>query len=163
MINRATGEVGFRSGLHIAPHCLVTELVVRPAAGLKVETQTLSSSGWKRHVLGLHDSEFGTFEVEALSFGKDRIQVVLLAHQHAFYEAKTPEDGERRAFHDGVIHADLAGQCEFSWGRVLHHLESKPNKVWLVVAFSHEAGVPLPAPNFVSGLHAYEKMPDENS
>ena len=28
-------------------------------------------------MLGLHDSEFGTFEVEALSFGKDRIQVVL--------------------------------------------------------------------------------------
>jgi hypothetical protein len=157
MINRATGEVSFRSGLHIAPHCLVEGLVVHAGTGPKVRTQPLSLKGWNRHVLGTHDSEHGTFEVEALSSAGDRIQIVLLAHQHDFYEPNTPEDADRRAFHDGVIHSDLAGQREFSWGEVLHRLEVRPNKDWLVIAYSHEARIPLPERDILLGLQAHEK------
>jgi len=138
----------------------------RPAAR-RVFEQTASlgilrpAQGWKRHVLGAHDSEHGTFEVEALSSGGDRVQVVLLAHQHAFYEPNTPEDAERRAFHDGVIHSDLAGQREFSWGEVRHRLEPKPNKDWLVVAYSHEARMPLPDRDDILRLLAHEIAPDD--
>ena len=157
MINRVTGEVGFRSGLHIAPHCLAEELVVHAGTGPRVKTQALSLTGWKRHVLGSHDSEHGPFEVEALSAGGDRIQIVMLAHQHPFYEPNTPEDADRKAFHDGVIHSDLAGQREFSWGEVLHRFERKPNKVWLVIAYRHEAMIPLADREVILRLHTHEK------
>jgi hypothetical protein len=160
MINRATGEVSFRSGLHIAPHCLVEELVVLAGAGPKVRTQPLLLEGWKRHVLGFHDSEHGTFEVEALSSGGNRIQIVLLSHQHVFYEPNTPEDADRRAFHDEVIHSDLAGQREFAWGEVLHRLERAPNKDWLVVVYSHEAKIPLPDRDVILRLYAHERIPE---
>jgi len=90
------------------------------------------------------------------------LPIVLLAHQHAFYEPNTPEDAERRAFHDGVIHSDLAEQREFSWGEVRHRLEPKPNKDWLVVAYSHEARMPLPNRDDILRLLAHEKAPDDN-
>jgi hypothetical protein len=134
MINRATGEVDFRSGLHIVPHGSIQSMSAAAEVPPKIKTQNLSLKGWKRHVLGSHVSEHGTFEVEALSADADQIQVVLLAHQHTFYEPNTPEDAERRAFHEGVISSDLAGQREFSWGEVLCRLESAPDKNWLVIA-----------------------------
>jgi hypothetical protein len=54
MINRATGEVGFKSGLHILPHCPVEKLAANAEAALKIRTQNLSLKGWKRHVFGFH-------------------------------------------------------------------------------------------------------------
>lgn len=163
MINRTTGEVGFRSGLHIVPHCRVGVLVPIAQGRFKPRTQKLSLAGWKRHVFGLHASEHGTFEVEALSSGEDRIQIVLVAHQHPFYEPDTPEDADRRAFHEGVISSDLAGQREFTWGEVLHRLESKPNKNWLVIAYSREAKVPLPGRGTILTLRAHEWIPDDSN
>src|ERR1700722_8403729 len=143
MINRATGEVAFRSGLCIVPHGSIQLLVARMELPASMATVNLSLKGWKRHLLGLHNSEHGTFEVEVLSSDADRVQVVLLAHQHPFYESATPDDSERYAFHEGVISTDLAGQREFSWGEVHHRLESAPNKDWLVIAYSREAKIPL--------------------
>ena len=58
--------------------------------------------------------------------------------------------------------ADLAGQGEFSWGEVLHRLESTPNKDWLVIAYSHEARIPLPDRDVVLRLQAHEKIPDDD-
>ena len=144
MINRVTGEIDFRSGLHILPHCSVQSLAVSSEIPLKTRTQKLSLKGWKRHVLGSHSSEHGTFEVEALSADDDCVHVVLLSHQHPFYEPGTPEDAERRAFHDGVISSDLGGQREFTWGEVLCRLEMPACKDWLVVAYNRESRVPLP-------------------
>jgi len=97
-------------------------------------TQTLSLKGWKRHILGSHPSEHGAFEVEALSAEQDRVQVVLLAHQHPFYEPGTPEDADRRTFHEGAISSELARQKEFPWGEVVCRLEVACNKDWLVIA-----------------------------
>jgi hypothetical protein len=116
-----------------------------------------------RHVLGFHLSEHGTFEVEALSESEDRVRVVLLSHRHTFYEPTTPDDAERKIFHEGVIHSDLAGQREFSWGEILCRLESASNKDWLVIAYSREAKVPLQSKEVLSHLYAHENMPDDKS
>jgi hypothetical protein len=167
MINRVTGEVGFKSGLHIVPHCVphcpVEKLTANAGAALKIRTQNLSLRGWKRHVFGFHASEHGTFEVEALSSDGDRIQIVLLAHRHPFYEPNTPEDADRRAFHDGLISSDLAGQREFDWGEVLHRLEPAPNKDWLVVAYSRGAKVPLPDRELILTMRSYENISEDNT
>jgi hypothetical protein len=163
MINRATGQIDFRGGLHITPHCRIQSLIADAEVPPKIKTQKLSLQSWKRHILGFHVSEHGTFEVEALSSDEDRIQVVLLAHKHAFYEPGTPEDAERRAFHEGVVSSDLAGQKEFSWGEVLYRLESASNKDWLVIAYSNEAKVPLRVKEVVLRLCAHENIPEEKT
>jgi hypothetical protein len=108
MINHITGEIDFRSRLHILPHCSI-QFLSATEPSLKVNTQKLSLPGWKRHVLGFHASEHGSFEVEALSAEDDCIHVVLLSHRHPFYEPGTPEDADRRAFHEGVVGSDLGG------------------------------------------------------
>jgi hypothetical protein len=161
MISRVTGEVDFRSGLRIIPHCSIQSLSAGSESSLKVETRKLSLKGWKRHVLGLHGSEHGTFEVEALSTD-DSVYVVLLSHQHPFYEKGTAEDAERRAFHEGVVSSDLGGQKEFAWGEVIHRLENIFNQDWLVVAYSRESKVPLPEREVLLRLFAHENMPDDN-
>lgn len=161
MINRVTGEIEFRSGLHILPHCHVHSLTDSKNP-LPLRTQKLSLQKWKRHVLGSHDSEHGTFEVEALSADDDCIHVVLLSHQHSFYESGTSEDRERRAFHEGVVNSDLGGQREFSWGEVICRLEMPANKDWLVVAYNREARMPFPQKETLLRLFAQEKNLEEN-
>ena len=154
MINRVTGEISFKSGLHILPHRAIESAH---------KTQPLSLKSWKRHILGFHSSEHGTFEVEALSTEQERIQVVLLAHKHPFYEPGTAEDVERRAFHEGVISKDLTGQREFSWGEVLCRLEARCNKDWLVVAYDRNANVPLQDREILLRLFAREKLPNDST
>jgi hypothetical protein len=163
MINRTTGEVCFMSGLHIVPHCRVDALATMAGGKFEPRTQKLSLDGWRRHVFGLHASEHGIFEVEALSSVEDRIEIVLVAHQQLFYEPHTQEDADRRAFHEGVVSSDLAGQREFAWGEVLHRLESAANKDWLVIAYSYEAKVPLPGRENILTLWAHEGLPDDDT
>lgn len=163
MINRATGEIDFRDGLRILPHCTVRSLGAAPQKPLKVRTQKLSLRDWKRHVLGSHPSEHGNFEVEALSADDDCIHVVLLSHQHPFYEAGTPEDAERRAFHEGVVNSDLGGQREFTWGEVICRLETPAIKDWLVVAYNRHPRVPLPEKAALLRLFGHEKLPDNDT
>lgn len=162
MINRVTGEINFRSGLRILPHCSIQSLSADSGHLVKVETRKLSLKGWERHVLGFHTSEHGTFEVEALSADGGHIHVVLLSHRHQFYEPRTPEDAERRAFHEGVLSSDLAGQKEFSWGEVMCRLESTPSKDWLVVAYNRDSRVPLPEKEVLLRLWTHEDIPGEN-
>jgi hypothetical protein len=154
MISRVTGEVSFQSGFHISPHRVIETFH---------KSQALPLEGWKRHILGSHPSEHGTFEVEAISKDEDRIQVVLLAHQHSFYERGTPLDAERRAFHEGVISLDLAGQREFSWGEVVCRLEAGSNTDWLVIAYNRDADAPLGEREVLLRLFAHEKIPDEST
>jgi hypothetical protein len=154
MISRITGEVSFQSGFHISPH---------RAIETSHKSQALPLKGWKRHILGSHPSEHGNFEVEAISKDEDRIQLVLLAHQHSFYRPGTPLDAERRAFHEGVISLDLAGQREFSWGEVVCRLEAGSNKDWLVIAYNRDADVPLGEREVLLRLLAHEKIPDEST
>jgi hypothetical protein len=154
MINRATGEVSFQDDFHIVPHRAIQS---------SHPTQALSLKGWKRHILGFHLSEHGRFEVEALSAEQDRIWVVLLAHQHPFYESGTPADADRRAFHEGVISSDLAGQREFSWGEVICRLEAVCNKDWLVIGYNRNADIPLREREVLLHLFAHKNLPDEGN
>jgi hypothetical protein len=160
MINRVTGEIDFSDGLRILPHCTVNSLSTAPERPLKGQIQKLSLGDWKRHVLGSHSSEHGDFEVEALSADGDCVHVVLLSHQHRFYEAGTSEDAERRAFHEGVVASDLGGQREFAWGEVICRLEMPANKDWLVVAYNRQPRVPLPEKTVLLRLCAHERLPD---
>ena len=88
---------------------------------------------------------------------------MLLSHRHAYYEPSTPDDADRRTFHEGVISSDLAGQREFTWGEVLCRLESASNKDWLVIAYSREAKVRLQTKEVLSHLCAHENMPEDNT
>jgi hypothetical protein len=163
MINRVTGEIDFRDGLRVVPHGTIQSLSSGFGPSLKIETHRLSYKGWKRHVLGFHESEYGNFEVEALSAEDDCIHVVLLSHWHTFYEAGTPEDAERRAFHEGVVSTDLGGQREFAWGEVLCRLEQPASKDWIVAAYSGEARIPLPEQGVPLRLYSHERWPDDNA
>jgi hypothetical protein len=154
MINRVSGEVSFHDGLYIKPHLPIQS---------PHRTRKLSLKKWTRHILGSHSSEYGTFEVEALSCEDDCIQVVLLAHQHAFYQIGTPGDAERRAFHEGIISSELGGQKEFSWGQVVCRLDTAPNKDWLVIAYNRQADVPRREKDILLTLFALERIPDKEA
>ena len=119
--------------------------------------------GWKRHILGFHTSDHGTFEVEALTAEEDRVYLVLLSHSHNFYEKDTPGDAERRAFHEGVISSDFAGQTEFTWGDVHCRFESMFNQDWLVIAYSGGAQIPSIEKDVLLSLFAHEKMPEDET
>jgi hypothetical protein len=151
MINRVTGEVSFQSGLNIVP---------QEAIALPHKTRALSLKGWKRHLLGIQPSEHGAFEVEALSKKENRILLVMLCHQHPFYERDTPDDADRRAFHEGVIMRDLSGQREFSWGEVICRFESALHSDWIVIAYNRDADIPLSDREVLLHLFAHEKTPD---
>jgi hypothetical protein len=151
MISRSSGEATF-ADLRILPQAVLVPTEAQ-------RTHALPIPGWSQHVLGIHESDRGAFEVEAVSDEQRRIQVVLLAHHHAFYQADTPEDGERRAFHEGVISADLAGQREFSWGQVFCRLDNKSKKDWLVLAYTLGPKVPLQTSAVLRHLHAHELEP----
>lgn len=163
MINRVTGEIDFADGLRILPHCLVDSLSTCSEKPLKVRTKALSLKGWKRNVLGTHRSAHGIFDVEALSSDDGCIHVVLLSHQHPFYEPSTPEDAERRAFHEGVISSDLSGQREFTWGEVICRLVVPANQDWMVVAYNRQPRVPLPEKTVLLRLYAHENLPDDKA
>ena len=163
MINRATGEVDIQTGLHIRPHASVQSLFTDPAGLSKIKTRKLSLQGWTRHTLGCHTSEHGTFEVEALSAEEQRVYVVLLSHNHPFYEPRTPDDAERRTFHEGVIATDLAGQKEFTWGQAFCRFEPSLNQDWLVIAYSREARKPLPERDILRHLYAHENLPEDDT
>jgi hypothetical protein len=160
MIIASTGEVCFGKGLCLVPHTPVQSIL---AAGMytmnkkwSVETRELPIEGWKQHLLGVHKSDFGDFEVEAVTGPERRIEGVFLSHHHAFYNPGTPDDAERRVFHEGVIASDLRGQREFSWGHVFCRVDAKANKDWLVLVFNPFSDVPLHAREVYRQLFAYE-------
>ena len=152
MISRITGEVKLQS-LLLTPHAIL------PPTDEK-KSRALPIPGWTGHQLGVHESELGAFDVEVLTDGEGRVQVVLLAHAHPFYERNTPQDTERRAFHEGLINSELTGQREFSWGEVLCRLDERANKDWLVVAYNQGPGVPAIFPQALNYLHARQPFPE---
>jgi hypothetical protein len=150
MINRVTGEVSFLNGFHIVPYHAVQS---------SHRTRALPFKEWQWHFFGTHPSAHGKFEVEALSRDQGLIQIVFLAHQHPFYDPKTPEDADRRAAHERIISSELAGQKEFSWGEVLCRLQLASNKDWLVVAYNRGADIPLREKGDLLLLFAHENFP----
>jgi len=146
MISRIAGEVKFED-LLIVPH------EVLPSTRAQ-KSHSLPIPGWSAHQLGVHRSDLGAFELEVLSDAAERIQLVLLAHAHPFYERSTQDDAERRAFHEGIVNSELAGQREFSWGEVLCRLDKHANKDWLVLAYNQGPHVPIVFPDVLRHLRA---------
>ncbi len=116
--------------------------------------------GWDQHNLGFHDSEFGKFEVEVASGPEGRIHIVFLAHSHAFYQPATPDDNERRTFHEGVINKDLRGQREFAWGEALCRLDREANLDWLLVAYTQGPHVPMRVKSVLKQISVKAETPD---
>jgi hypothetical protein len=151
MISRSTGEVNFQD-LRILPQAVLQSSAIQ-------KSHALPLPGWIQQFLGVHDSEHGSFEVEAVSDAQQRVQMLLLAHSHPFYQPDTPDDAERHAFHEGIIDSDLSGQREFSWGAVLCRLDTKANKDRLVVAYTIGPHVPMTRDGILLHLKAREPGP----
>ncbi len=94
------------------------------------------------------------------SIGQTRsVEAGYLSHRHPFYQLDTPEDAERRAYHEGVIAFDLRGQLEFPWGHVFCRLQLGPKCDWLVVVYNPFDNVPLHARAAEMFLTAHEPVP----
>jgi len=158
MIIPSTGEVSFPDGLRITAHSTMAPLLDAVPSGM-VSTRSLPVPGWNRHILGEHTASYGAFTVEVVTGSEHRVEGVFLSHSHLFYLASTPEDSERRAFHEGIIASDLRGQREFSWGHVFCRLETQHNRDWLVVIYSPFCSVPLHQREVYRVLIAHEPTP----
>ncbi|HWB58024.1 MAG TPA: hypothetical protein VG733_00965 [Chthoniobacteraceae bacterium] len=161
MITAATGEVGFEKGVRILPHhhfpMLLCEVVRKEHH--RVSGRKLPIAGWYQHELGIHKSNHGDFQVEVVTGSENRVEGVFLSHEHAFYECRTPDDAERRVFHEHVIATELRGQREFSWGHVFCRVDIKANRDWLVIIYNPFSNVPLHAREAYRQLFAREKPP----
>jgi hypothetical protein len=161
MIAPDTGEVGFHDGLRIRADDPLSALVETLGEAEPLPTLPLPIPGWHQHRLGLHAGDRGTFEVELVSGPAGRVHLVFLAHSHPFYLPATPEDSERRAYHEGVIAADLRGQHEFSWGEVFQRLEIDGRKDWLIVSYAQGPRVPGPSLHQIPQLREHEPEPQQ--
>ncbi len=141
MIIPATGEVTFSDGLRITAHSHVTTLFCPALTHLPF--RPLPAKGWNQHELGLHPSEFGTFSVEVATNEEFRIHAAFISHEHEFYRKETPEDAERRAFHESIIATDLRGQREFSWGEAFCRVDRASNRDWIAIIYQSFANIPL--------------------
>src|SRR5215218_2862323 len=101
MISPVTGEVVFSDGLHLGPHESLSHS--GDIRGEACSYSPLPIPGLTHHVIGVHASDHGSFEIEVVSDPESRIQMVFLAHSHPFYLPGTPNDSERRAFHEGIL------------------------------------------------------------
>jgi len=155
MISPVSGEVAFFDGLRFGPHEALSESHVRDARSHTM----LPIPGWTQHLLGIHPSDHGSFEVEAVSDRDSRIQAVLVAHSHSFYQPDTPSDSERRTFHESIIGSDLLGQREFSWGEAFCRLDTTHNKDWLVIVYTVGPQVPLHRAELLRHLREHEPVP----
>ena len=154
MIFRITGELAFRDGLQIQGHA-------RLQAEFSHDSEDFMVPGWRSYDLGAHESDHGRFEVKATTDVECRVQLVFLAHSHPFYQTDTPNDLERRAFHENVICQDLGGQREFSWGKVYCRRDPALNKDSLIVAYAPGPQVPTPNDPSLRFLEAHETEPRE--
>lgn len=152
MISFSSGEITFEK-LRIAPQMLLNAPSMKKIHALPVQ-------GWCHHNLGVQNSDRGTFDVEAVSDTRDRIQLVLLSHSHPFYQPDTVDDAERRVYHEEVISRDLGGQREFSWGHVFCRVHAQANRDWLVLAYTLGPHIPKPAAEILSYLYARQPGDD---
>lgn len=161
MIAPDTGEVSFHDGLRIRADDPLAALLDTLGESPPLPSIPLPIPGWHQHWLGPHASDRGTFEVEAVSGPAGRVHLVFLAHSHPFYRPGTPQDSERRAYHEGVIAADLRGQREFAWGEVFPRLERDDTKDWLIVSYTQGPKVPQPTLHELLQLREHEPEPNK--
>jgi hypothetical protein len=136
MIDPRTGALYFTDGFSIGPETLAMALDVYQKVSFTIP-------GWRRYLLGSHPSEHGEFEVEGIVTSSARLLVVMLRHDHEFYDISSDGDAERQTFHQGVVTKDLAGQYEYNWGVVLLHTAQKENKNSIIIVYTPESAMPL--------------------
>jgi hypothetical protein len=162
MISPVDGEVSFDDGLSIRAHASLPALLLANTGHFwsSFHRRKLSVPGWSQCELGVHSSSHGPFQVEASVSDVSRVEAVFLSHCHAFYEAETPLDGERRVYHEGIVAIDLHGQREFSWGHVFCRHDKKENRDWLVIVYNPFANVPMRERVVEKLLRAHEEIPE---
>ena len=154
MISAINGEVSFADGLCVGAHSQLATI-----SSFVVSSYELSVPGWTRHLLGVHGSDRGDFEVHAIVGEERRVEALYLSHCHSFYQPGTPDDAERRIYHENVIAADLCGQREFGWGQIFCRVETLTNRDWLWVVYNPFANVPLYARSVEMFLAVHESIP----
>ena|SRR6202453_2239159 len=159
MIIASTGEVYFGKALSVMPHQPFSSIMVDAKRKGDFSKRKLPIEGWTQFMLGIQKSDHGDFEVEVVTGPELRVEGVFLSHHHTFYDPKTPDDTERRVFHDSVIAFDLRGQREFSWGHVFCRVDVQSNRDWLVVIYNPFSQVPLHAREAYRKLFAHEIPP----
>jgi hypothetical protein len=121
--------------------------------------------------MGDHPSDHGRFEVNVVTGEERRVEALYFCHSHSFYTATTPEDEERRIYHEGVIASDLGGQREFGWGRVFCRLQRLYDvaasfgsgqtivmRDWIWIVYNPFSNVPLRAESIEMLLAAHEPL-----
>jgi len=156
MIDPQTGVSYFTDGFAIGPETRAVELGAYRKVSFKIPE-------WHRHLLGLHLSEYGEFEVESISMSSGHLGVVILRHHHAFYDIPSDGDAERQAFHEGVLVKDLAGQQEFNWGAVLLQTDPEESKNSIFIVYTPDSVVPLNAREVLKTLFEYEKIQNQKA
>jgi hypothetical protein len=157
MLSPITGTIGFNGDFHLVPHQELTkahfpDALVRPFDTL---------SGWRYHLLGIHLSAYGPFEVEAVTNHHHRLQVVLLrcaVEEVPRLKSRASIPSHRQNIHEEILATDLRGQREFPWGTVYHGDHPDLPKSWLIVAYS--PGLHTPLPRFELPLHLFEHAPE---
>ena len=135
MLNSITGEIAFQNGLVFVPHAKAHFEDFKSQHSLPV-------NGWMLLGYGTRVSDFGEFEVEAVCDEFLHVHIVVLTHQHHFYNSTTPDDSERLVFHEAVIEKDLLGRKEFAWGTATTETDTASNKSRLVIIYTPSSNVP---------------------
>lgn len=165
MISPVNGEVGLKDGLCIGAHSQLATISAHI-----VSSHDLPVPGWSEHSMGTHPSDHGEFEVNVITGEERRVEALYFSHCHSFYEAGTPDDAERRVYHEGVIASDLGGQREFGWGRVFcrvrrdsHKSAGRPAMIvmrdWIWIVYNPFSDVPLRSRSIEMLLAAHEPLP----
>jgi hypothetical protein len=154
MISQVNGEVSFQDGLCIGAHSHLAGI-----STFVVSSHEVSIPGWSRHPLGIHRSNHGEFDVHAIVGDERRVEALYLSHSHSYYSEETPDDAERRIYHEGVIAADLCGQHEFGWGQIFCRYETIARRDWIWVVYNPFTNVPLRASSIEMILAAHEPLP----
>jgi hypothetical protein len=160
MISPVNGEVCFTDGLWLGAFSKLPDLL---GMLVNIAAQRESLPPWpereRLRPLGIHPSNRGEFSVYAILDAARRVKGVYLSHSHPFYEEKTPLDGERRIYHEGVIALELLGQREYPWGQVFCRFNQYLSRDWLVLIYQRDLNVPMHAAEEQRILHEHDPIP----
>lgn len=144
MIDSISGEVSFE-GFVLRPHQRMVEVVdILEELHFPFEVQEDSPKTDLTTVIPEFpfENEYGRFDLECTFDSPWHLVLVTVSHRNDFYEANTPNDGERTVFHEQIIHRDLAGQREFGWGEILSFLCEVTNRHHIGIFYTPGPGVP---------------------
>lgn len=156
MICRTTGQLVFSHGQVIRPGGLLPPPVLDESVPCRMEE-------WAVYPLGIWRADHGSFVVGVVMDRQRRIRGALHCHWTARYHHRAPGDPERRVSHENIIHADLGGQHEFSWGKVDCRHDDAENRNWLVVTYAPGPSIPVLPPSVFGHLCCHESEHDMES